>query len=76
MSGESGGTSRLNVDEVNSQCDLVAEREAMISHSVSVMTKKRNGGNWFRRTLIALLARLSLNIRFIRFREPLGEQEL
>ena len=26
--GESGGTSRLNVDEVNSQCDLVAEREA------------------------------------------------
>ena len=41
MSGESGGTSRLNVDEVNSQCDLVAEREAMISHSVSVMTKKR-----------------------------------
>ena len=26
-SGESGGTSRLNVDKVNSQCDLVAERE-------------------------------------------------
>ena len=26
-SGESGGTSRLNVDTVNSQCDLVAERE-------------------------------------------------
>ena len=26
-SGESGGTSRLNVDEVNGQCDLVAERE-------------------------------------------------
>ena len=35
MSGESGGTSRLNVDEVNSQCDLVAEREAKRS-TVSV----------------------------------------
>ena len=30
-SGESGGTSRLNVDEVNSLCDLVAEREAQRS---------------------------------------------
>ena len=28
MSGESGGTSRLNDDVVISQCDLVAEREA------------------------------------------------
>ena len=27
MSGESGGTSRPNVDAVNSQCDLVVERE-------------------------------------------------
>ena len=26
-SGESGGISRLNVDKVNSLCDLVAERE-------------------------------------------------
>ena len=26
-SGESGGISRLNVDEVNGQCDLIAERE-------------------------------------------------
>ena len=31
-SGESGGTSRLNVDEVNSLCDLVAERECDVTH--------------------------------------------
>lgn len=31
-SGESGGTSRLNVDEVNSLCDLVAERECDITY--------------------------------------------
>ena len=31
-SGESGSTSRLNVDEVNNLCDLVAERECDVTH--------------------------------------------
>ena len=36
-SGESGGTSRLNVDEVNSLCDLVAERECNVHISTHVL---------------------------------------
>ena len=35
--GESGGISRLNVDAVNSQCDLVAEREAQVVDIVVVV---------------------------------------
>lgn len=35
MSGESGGTSRLNDDVVISQCDLVAERERKLLEEVT-----------------------------------------
>ena len=37
LSGESGGTSRLNDDEVSSQCDFVAEREILYKFLIIVL---------------------------------------
>ena len=38
MSGESGDTSRPNVDAVNSQCDLVVEREVTQPYGYRVVS--------------------------------------